>query len=341
MSISPGDFERGETVSGMSLASHPTGTASPQEPARRGIARLIPGYTAIIFILPYLAIKIVWIFGVPAGMTNTSLAGDPTMRALNILTFCMDAVAILLALTFTHRWGLRAPGWAVLLPMWVATGFLVPIAIAVPMTTLVTLLGLDSGSRPPTAPASFKPWVFGLVFTSFVGQGLALLTAFILYVRERWGGLMRVRNTNTRQPRPAVVILGNAAFLIAAAVGLLHLLWAAGATLGLPSELLDSRGANFYLLHATFGLTALGAAAGIGMLVNRVGPYPLWVSLSLAWTGAGTMFSWGAWLVLGAVLRLSSSEGVWLWVATNVVKTCAGLLIGVLTGIMVAATARR
>jgi len=167
------------------------------------------------------------------------------------------------------------------------------------------------------------------------------MTAFILYVRARWGGLLRVRTVDGRPPRPAIRLLGNTASVIATAVGLLHLLWAAGAPFGLPQQLLHSRGANFYLLHATFGLAALGAAMGIVMLVNRVGPWRLWLSLSLAWTGAGAMFSWGAWLVLAAVLRLSRNEGAWLLTATNVVMTGAGLLIGALIGLMVAATARR
>jgi hypothetical protein len=317
-------------------------TDDKQEPARIGLTRLIAGYAAIIFILPYLALKIAWISGAPVGMIDKSLADDSTLLALNILTFCMDAVAIVLALTFTHRWGLRAPSWLALAPMWVGTGFLAPIIVEVPMTALARLLGLDFGQRPLRSQAGFEPWVFGVVFTSFVCQGLALLTAFFHYVRERWGVLLRMRAVESRPPSQAIVILGAAAFVIAATLGLLHLLGAAaGAPFGLPSALSRNRGANFYLLHATFGLAALSAAAGIGMLINRVGTWSLWLPLSLGWIGAGAMFSWGAWFVLAAALMLSRGEGAWLLMAINVIKTGAGLLIGALIGLMVAATARR
>ncbi len=313
---------------------------------REGVTRLIAGYAAIAFILPYLALKIAWISGAPVGMPNKSLVADPIMLALNILTFCMDAVAILLALAFTHSWGLRVPAWPLLFPIWVGTGFLAPIAVAVPIITVVRVLGLDPGQRPSSGggagtQALVEPWVFGVVFTSFVGQGLALMTAFILYVRARWGGLLRVRTGDGQPPHPAIVLLGNAASVVAASVGLLHLLWAAGAPLGLPTHQLQSRGANFYLLHATFGLAALGAATGMVMLVNRLGRWPLWLSLSLAWAGAGAMFSWGAWLVLATVLRFARDEGAWLLTAINVIKTGDGLLIGALIGLLVAAAARR
>jgi len=221
-------------------------------------------------------------------------------------------------------------------------GFLAPIVVAAPLNALARALGLGSSQPAPSEQFPLEPWVRGVVFTSFVGQGLALLTAFILYAHERWGGLLRARTVDGQAPRQAIVILGNAAFVIATAVGLLHLLsGASGAPFGLPSELLRSGGANFYLLQATFGLAALCAAAGIAMLVNRVGTWPLWLPLSLGSIGAGAMFSWGAWLVLAAALKLSRGEGEWLLMAINVVKTGAGLLIGALIGLMVAVKLKR
>jgi len=311
-----------------------------QEPIRQGVTRLIAGYAAIAFILPYLALKIAWISGAPIGMPNKSLVAEPTMLALNILTFFMDAVAVLLALTFTHNWGLRAPAWPALFPMWVGTGFLAPIAFATPIITLIRMLGLDSGQRPSSAPALVEPWVFEVVFTSFVGQGLALMTAFILYARARWGALLLARIGDGQAPRPAIALLGNGASVVAAAVGLLHLLWAAGASLGLPPLLLRSWGANFYLQHISSGLAALSAAAGIAMLVNRLGRQLLWLPLSLAWTGSGAMFSWGAWLLLGTVLGSSRDVDSWLLTTNNVIKTGAGLSIGAMIGLLVAAPAR-
>jgi hypothetical protein len=311
-----------------------------QKPFRKGAARLIFGYAAIAFSLPYLALKIAWISGAPVGMLDKSMVAAPSMLALNILSFCMDAVAVLLALTLTHGWGLRAPVGPTLFPMWVGTGFLAPIAVAWPIIALAGMLGLGSGQQAPATPALLEPWVPKMVYTLFVGQGLALMTAFTLYARARWGALLRAQIGEDQPPRPSISLLGNAASVVAAAVGSLHLVWAAGAPLGLPPLLLQSRDVNFYLLHATFGLAALTAAAGVVLLVNWRGRWPLWVPLSLAWTGSGAMFSWGSWLLLGAVAPFSRGFTSWLLTANNVIKTGAGLLIGALIGSLVAAKDR-
>jgi hypothetical protein len=307
-----------------------------QNPSRKGAVRLIVGYAAITFMLPYLALKIAWISGAPVGFLNKSLVAEPSMFALNILTFFMDVVAVLLALTFTHNWGLRAPALPTLFPMWVATGFLTPIAVAWPLLILAQMLGPGGRQRPSSAPTMLEPWATKTVYTSFACQGLALMTAFILYARARWGASLRAQIGEDQPPRPAIALLGNAASVVAAAAGSLHLLWAAGAPIGLSPLLLQSRDVNFYMLHATFGLAALCAAAGIVLLANRSGRWPLWVPLSLAWTGSGAMFSWGSWLLLAVVSPFSRGVTSLLFTANNVIKIGAGLLIGAL----VAATAR-
>jgi hypothetical protein len=315
------------------------GVKKVQKPFRKGAARLILGYAAIAFCLPYLALKIAWISGTPVGMLNKSLVADPSMLALNIISFCMDAVAVLLALTFTHGWGLRAPAGPTLFPMWAGTGFLAPIAVSWPIIALAGMLGPDSGQRASSAPALLEPWVPKVVYTLFVGQGLALMTAFILYARARWGALLLAQIGEDKPHRLAIALFGNAASVVAAAVGSLHLLWAAGAPLGLPPLLLQSRDANFYLLHAAFSLAAFSAAAGIVILVNRRGRWPLWFPLSLAWTGSGALFSWGSWLLLGAVAPFSRGFTSWLLTANNVIKTGVGLLIGTLIALLVATPA--
>ena len=311
-----------------------------EKPSRKGAARLIVGYAAIAFCLPYLALKIAWISGAPVGFLNKSLVAEPSMLALNILTFFMDVVAVLLALTFTHNWGLRAPALPTLFPMWVGTGFLAPIAVAWPILILAQTLGPGGGQRPSSAPTMLEPWATKMVYTSFACQGLALMTAFILYARARWGASLRARTGDVQPSRPAITLLGAVASVVAVAAGTLHLLWAAGAPLGLPPLLLRGRDANFYLLHATWGLAALCAAAGIVMLVNRRGRWPLWFPLSLAWTGSGAMFSWGSWLLLTVVSQFSRGATSWLLTANNAIKTCAGLLIGALIGLLVTAPAR-
>jgi hypothetical protein len=158
-------------------------------------------------------------------MLNKSLVAEPSMLALNILTFCMDAVAVLLALTFTHNWGLRAPAWPTLFPMWAGTGFLAPIAVAWPIIILARMLGPGSDHHPAPAPAMLEPWVTKMVYTSFVCQGLALMTAFILYVRARWGTFMQAQPVEVQPPRPIITQLGAFASVVAVAAGTLHLLW--------------------------------------------------------------------------------------------------------------------
>jgi len=267
------------------------------------------------------------------------------MIAVNILTFFMDAVAIALALTFAHRWGVRARPWPVLFPMWVGMGFLAPIAVATPITALARMLGLDSSQGSSSEAGAggqsmLEPWVTKMVYTSFVGQGLFLMAAFILYADARWGASLRTRIGDGQPPRPAIALLGNTASVVAAAVGLLRLLWATGTPLGIPPRLLRGQGVNFYLSQATFGLAALGAAAGIIILVNRLGRRPLWLPLILAWTGSGAMFSWGGWLLLANALSSSRGESAWLITVPNLMNAGAGLLIGALIGPLVASSTR-
>jgi hypothetical protein len=249
------------------------------------------------------------------------------MLAINALTFGMDAVAILLALAFTHSWGLRVSPWPLLFPMWVATGFLAPFVITVPALVLSRALRAESAARAASEPSLLEPWVRGVVTLSFVGQGLALAAAFLLYVHARWRSRLRGRTGDGRPLPPGIVVLANAAALLAAATAVPHLLWTAGATFGLPDRVVQSRSSGFYQIHSIFVLAAVAACAGIVTLVNRRGRWPLWLSVGLTWTGAGILFSWGGWLLLAAALRIGRAEGSWVLTLDNVAKLVAGLAI--------------
>jgi hypothetical protein len=177
------------------------------------------------------------------------------------------------------------------------------------------------------------------VALSFVGQGLALAAAFLLYVRARWHGRLRGRTGDGRPLRPGIVVLGNAAALLALATAVPHLLWTAGATFGLPDRTVQSRGAGFYQLQLVFVLAALAAGAGIVTLVNRRGRWPLWLSVGLTWTGAGVLFSWGGWLLLATVLRVGRAQGSWLLTLDNSAKLVAGLAIAAVLAVAARASA--
>ncbi|MFC7644365.1 hypothetical protein ACFQX6_29430 [Streptosporangium lutulentum] len=107
---------------------------------------------------------------------------DGGFFALNLLTFLMDLVALLVALALVRPWGRRIPAGLILLPTWVATGLLIPISIQAPPAALVAVLGGDS-----VVPGNLVAgWVYLVVYTGFVCQGLGLTVAFVHHARHRW-----------------------------------------------------------------------------------------------------------------------------------------------------------
>src|SRR5262245_35092160 len=183
---------------------HNTLGHEPGNPVMR-LARLGAGYCAIVFMLPYLALKIAWLTGNSIGFHDQSLVSKPGMVVANAISFVMDSIAVGLALTFTQRWGMRVPAWLVLFPMWVATGFLAPAVLIAP----IAILSRVSASRPaPSTDAMLQPWAGLVVGASFAGQGAALIVAFVLYVRTRWADLLESTSKATLTgPRPILVIL--------------------------------------------------------------------------------------------------------------------------------------
>src|SRR4030095_3832671 len=203
--------------------------------ARMRFARPIAGYGAIVFMLPYLALKAAWLSGNPIGFVDASLVSKPGMIAANVLSFGMDFAAVGLAVTFNCQWGQRVPAWFVLFPMWVATGFLAPLVVLVPITLLAQMMARDA-SR--SASAILEPWVGGVVGASFAGQGAALIVAFLLYMRTRWGDLLESTTVAALpgQTHQVQVILANVAAPMAVASGALHLVWAFGGTIRLRGQ---------------------------------------------------------------------------------------------------------
>ncbi|GAB3507438.1 hypothetical protein [Amycolatopsis cihanbeyliensis] len=249
--------------------------------ARQGILRLLVGYAAILGTVPYLVLKISWVTGGTLGLTDPELVDTPTMYAANLFTGGMDAVAILLALAWTHSWGLRVPAPPLLFPIWVGTGFLAPIAIAGPFIGTEFVLGA------PTMDG-LAGWVTPLVYGSFAWQGCTLLTAFVLYARVRWAWLFTARAVGGPLTAPGVV--GVAAGLV---TGCLHLAWA----LGLPTGEPGGRGLAAHALDAVQGLLTFGAVGAI--LLLAAGGHRVRLPMVLAWTGSAVMFAWGFWGVAG------------------------------------------
>lgn len=289
--------------------------------------RPLAGYTAVAATLPYLVLKGAWLSGSTVGFDDPELAHDSALYWANAATAVMDLVALSLALTFTHRFGRRAPAWLVLLPIWVGTGLLAPIAVATPLEVLVAPPS-DSPSRLP-----LELWVYSMVYSGFICEAVALLIAFLLYARVRWPEMFRVRMADwpagSTEPLQKTVAIGVAAFAALAAAA--HFAWAAGAPLGQSADALDSRNAGSAVVDSAYGLFALAGAAGLLMMVyRRPVRVRLRAPLVLAWIGCASLFAWGAFdtTIVISVNVLSGGGAGAVPNLVGLVKMVAGLLAG-------------
>lgn len=204
---------------------------------------------AIASCLPYITLKILWIAGNRTGIPDGSTLLDQRVRTAlaNGASVVLDAAVVVLALLLTRPWGRRVPAWLLVLPMWVAAGLLAPIMIGYPLQLAASV---GDGSRP--APSNSEPfldaWVFGVVYSGVILQGLSLGALFVRYARRRWGHLWQgvVGDLPTTAAIRATVAAGSLPALLPA---VMHLLWAAGATTGLSADRIDSRSTDFYLVE--------------------------------------------------------------------------------------------
>ncbi|MGG7570523.1 hypothetical protein [Streptomyces sirii] len=247
------------------------------------------GRTAVLACTPYLALKLLWLLGFDVGVGDPHRIGRAVWVAANAFTFLLDAIAAVVAHTLTRPAGLRAPAWLLLLPLWMASGLLVPL-----MTGVVggSLAGLITGGRNPMGSDDFiAPWVFGVVYGGFLVEGVTLLGAFAVYAHQRWGGLLRsplgdLADTGTRTVQR--IFLAPAAVLLAA-LGCLDVLWGTGSTLGMDAAEAAAGTVISSASNWSQGLLSLLAAAGLLLLVfPRLMPglrvrWPL----AAAWTGGG------------------------------------------------------
>ncbi|EPH39364.1 putative (2E,6E)-farnesyl diphosphate synthase [Streptomyces aurantiacus JA 4570] len=131
----------------------PAARTSPTEPLS-GARRLLRA-AAVASCVPYLSLKVAWIAGSHVGIPEGSslLEHRGLMAAANSLTVLMDGAVIVLALLLTRPWGRRVPAWLLGLPMWAATGLLLPIMAGFPAQLAVRALGGDPLSAVRAAAA--------------------------------------------------------------------------------------------------------------------------------------------------------------------------------------------
>lgn len=262
----------------------------PMAPAAQRASRpqLVLRYATIAACLPYLALKVAWISGSSIGDASAEMRST-TYVVGNLITAGLDLVAIALVLAFTCRWGLRIPAWLLLVPMWVGTGLLAPIALGVPLGMVVQLIA--GGSAMP-AGGDLDGWVFALVYSGFTVQAILLVAAFVLYVRTRWPDLpgRRTGLAAAGPTRPIQRLFAISSATGAIGYGAVHLLWAfSGGGFGGDADGIETAAQQTF--WAVQGLLGLVAAIGVLALVQRWGSG--WLPLAATWVGAGYVFSSG------------------------------------------------
>ncbi|MET9764008.1 hypothetical protein ABZ016_33985 [Streptomyces sp. NPDC006372] len=276
--------------------------AVPRPAVRLSRPRRVLRTVAVLSCLPYLGLKTAWVAGSHVGIPDGSgLLDDRVgMAVINGLSVLLDSAVIVLALVLTRPWGLRVPAWLTAFPVWVATGLLAPITAGFPAQLVVKAFG--SGGTPGAEREPFlHEWVFTVVYSGFILQGLALGALFVLYAHDRWGHLWRGRVWEV--PVGAVGAAHRALAVAAAVLALLpltlHVLWACGAGAGLSEGRAADRGGDFHVLEAVFVVFLVAAVTGGLLLAFRRFPaLPVSVPLGLAWVGSGAVACWGGWLAL-------------------------------------------
>ncbi|MBT2417755.1 hypothetical protein J7F01_13955 [Streptomyces sp. ISL-22] len=264
-------------------------------------SRRILRAVAVLACVPYLSLKVAWIAGSRLGIPDGSvlLEHRATMAVANIVTVLMDGAVIVLALVLTRPWGLRAPAWLLAFPAWVATGLLAPIMAGFPLQLLVDALGGSRVGAGGDGESFLDAWVFGVVYTGFIVQGLALGALFALYARDRWGGLWagRVWELPVGVIGPAQQAVAVAAAVLALLPLSVHLLWACGGTVGLDETQAADRTSGFYTMEALSVVFLAMAVSGGLLLAFRHGrALPVRVPLALAWVGSAATACWAGWL---------------------------------------------
>ncbi|MFG3442698.1 hypothetical protein ACGF0J_36115 [Nonomuraea sp. NPDC047897] len=301
------------------------------------IGRVTAAIVAIAAMLPYLTLKILWMAGNPLGL-DQAFVDDPTVVALNAMTFGMDAVGLVMALAFAMRWGMRVPAWLVLLPLWVGMGLLSVIVVTTPLSVLVE--GADI--LPATGP--IQPWVFMVVYSGFVVQGVGLMVSFALYARDRWPHVLTasVADRPLTATLPFQVVVARGALLVTLLVGGTRLAWAFGVTAGLPGGVADAYSTSSAFLDGVKGLLAIGAGAALPAMVAGAGRAAFWKPLVVAWLGTGAMFGWGLYAMIVTVTGGPlGGDSPGLVGVVQLFETLTGLVMGMCGAFLLAERSRR
>ena len=320
-------------------------TVPPRTP---GVGRL---GTAAVWIaaaccLPYLMFKVLWTFGLPVGIADESVLDDSGWVAANALMALVQLAAVGLVLALTRPWARRWPAWLLLFPAWVGTGLLLQVVLGAMLTGLFSPPSEDSGMDT----GEVEPWVFVVVYAGFAGQGVALAIAFACHVKARWGRLLGVRTGDVLARRTARVRswpenhlaeIAQTLAVMAAAMAVIFLYWAAGGSFGLSGAEPDVP----WGMQASRAAGAVIAVVGLLGLAGRWGQQTrFWLPAALAWLGSGALAGFDGFVLaltqLFVISGADPSEAGWSLIDTVVaIKVVIGLLAAAVGALAVTAAA--
>lgn len=247
--------------------------------AARG--RGLLGWVGAAVTAPYLLLKLLWLGGSTVGMVDPAALAGSAYRIANVLTVLADVVAVGTVLALTRPWGRRLPASVLLVPAWVGTGLLGTVLVLAPLAAPFARSAVQSGN-------ALRPWVYALVYASLGAQGVVLLLAFALYVRDRWWLQLRRAFAQPAAGSRAALTLT----VLCVAGSLVHLGWAVGVQTGLQG-IADRQSAVDRVTLGVYGGVALAVAVGLQLLVRFRGRAPWWAGPLLLWCGTASLVTWG------------------------------------------------
>lgn len=301
---------------------------------RVATARKVLCGIAVAASLPYLALKLAWLSGSTFGVDDPGSSEPGSIRALNALTIVMEVIAVTAALALARPWGKRLPAWLPALPMWIATGLLGTVLAAAPIG-LLTAGSDDHSSHEPASRTSTATAIVGIAVNGgLTVQGLTLIPLLVLYVRERWGHLLRGRvgDLTDSPTRPVQRLAAVAAALLSCLPLTMHLLWATGSGAGRSKALTEASNSFAAALEPAYlGMILAGTTGGLLVAFGLLRQRPLFIPLALGWIGSGSMTAWGGWLLIANLIPTDTpSAGPRfppLGELTYAVQLLAGILI--------------